>query len=191
LQETLNKQHKKLVEQKQKKQMVSKQEGSAEGSEDITPFDPEYPYHPKRKQPMQPSPHQEEEEATKLRPDLPIQPPNEEQNPIEVKPKLLEPKDVSNVKELLQEYDLSGSIDAPRNQQPSPDDPHRLLETPKRSSPDYDMLQAPGEEQAELRSHPQSPSVSSSQQQRLAPEQTGEEHPASTQPPADLLEGRS
>jgi hypothetical protein len=138
MQPILMKQHAKFVEQKQK------QEKKGSVDEPTPPFDPDYPYHPRRKMPMQPSPNKEEEGKQRNEESTPPILLNEEP----IKPKSLEPKDVDNVKELLQEYDLSASIDSPnshydqpnqnldvpkrgeREHRPSPEDPRQLLQTP-------------------------------------------------------------
>lgn len=60
MQPLLHKQHKKFMEQKQR-HAAERPKGSIE--EDTPPFDPEYPYHPRRRQPMQPSPNAKDDEG--------------------------------------------------------------------------------------------------------------------------------
>jgi hypothetical protein len=127
MQPILHKQHQMFMEQKQKKQGGKRKKGSVE--EDTPPFDPEYPYHPRRKTPMQPSPTKDSGSQQQTEHSAP---------PIlleqETKPKSLNFKDVSEVKELLEEYDLSTSIEGAASNY---DQPQAAIETPKRDEREH------------------------------------------------------
>ncbi|KAI6242196.1 CRE-CPNA-1 protein [Aphelenchoides fujianensis] len=215
LQTQLLKRHKAMTAEKKARDEQKRAVGGTSTESEPPPFDPEYPYHPKRKVPMQPHPDSKTPPAVgSPAPDSaydaeqPEFSPSElhawRQNPEQIPPEFRDlvqaalkadevqrqqlqpdPNEAARVRELLHEYDLSTSTDAPREQRetrPSPNaeqiqqqlkilDPNAAASSGPASPSDFDLLQAPGEELAVLRSQPQSPSVSSgaAAQQAAAP----------------------
>ncbi|KAI6242130.1 VWFA domain-containing protein [Aphelenchoides fujianensis] len=208
LQTQLQKRHKAMAAEKKARDEQKRAVGGTSTESEPPPFDPEYPYHPKRKVPMQPHPDSKTPPAVgSPAPDSaydaeqPEFSPSElnawRQNPEQIPPEFRDlvhaalkadelqrqqlqpdPNEAARVRELLHEYDLSTSTEAPREQRetrPSPSaeqiqqqlkilDPNAAASSGPASPSDFDLLQAPGEELAVLRSQPQSPSVSSDAQ---------------------------